>query len=304
MNKTVKSVIAGVLAGLVTVCSIPVIADTLEALKNSVNISLNGEEVASVDENYTLQNGAKVPYSILYEGTTYLPVRKISELLNIGIGWDNDTRTVLIETKATGGSQGAFDPWYGAPDFGELHGIKELDQTTTVRSTTHWYEIKNIKDGFEASYIEELEALGYKRVDEGDVKPKFKVYAKDNVEVWLDLGMYTKLVYGVTVVDTTRPIAGRGYSYNGLNEDIPSFASAFGFSSTSIGGINYYDGDWHLWAHLPDYFQLLESEGFRISNVGKGFYGKIFTLKKDRSTVVIKFDGTEYSNIPAITIDY
>ena len=116
--------------------------------------------------------------------------------------------------------------------------------------------------------------------------------------------MYTKLVYGVTVVDTTRPIVGRTYSYNGSNEDIPSFASAFGFTSTSIGGVNYYDGDWHLWAYLPDYFQLLDSEGFKISTVGKGFYGKMFTLKKDRSTVVIKFDGTSNSNIPVVTIDY
>ncbi len=303
MNNTVKSIISGVLAGLITVVSLPVIADTLEALKNSVNISLNGEEIASVDENYTLQNGAKVPYSILYEGTTYLPVRKISELLNVGIGWDNDTRTVLIETKEDTKSTG-FDSWYNVPDFGKLLGIKELDQTTTVRSTTHWYDIKNIEEDFEASYIEELEALGYKRIEDGNVKPKFKVYAKDNVEVWLDLGMYTKLVYGVTVVDTTRPIVGRTYSYNGSNDDIPSFASAFGFSSTLNGGISYYDGDWHLWAHLPDYFQLLESEGFRISSVGKSFYGKTFTLKKDRSTVVIKFDGSEYSNIPAITIDY
>ena len=303
MNKTIKSIITGILAGLITVCAVPAIADSIEALKNSVNISLNGEDIASIDENYILQNGAKVPYSILYEGTTYLPVRKLSELINVEIGWDNDTRTVLINTKEDT-SNIEFDSWYGVPDFGEVNGIKELDQTTTVRSTTHWYEIKNIKDNFESDYIEELEALGFKRVVTGSVKPKFRVYSKGKIEVWLDLGMYTKLVYGVTVVDTTRPIVGRTYSYNGSNEDIPSFASAFGFTSTSIGGVNYYDGDWHLWAYLPDYFQLLDSEGFKISTVGKGFYGKMFTLKKDRSTVVIKFDGTSNSNIPVVTIDY
>lgn len=298
-KNTVKGIIAGTLAGALIVCSLPVIAKSIDVVMNSVNIKLNGDWVAAQDENYVLQNGTKVPYSILYEGTTYLPIRKVSELLGIDIDWDNDTRTVLIEDKNGGG---AYDSWYGAPDFGEFYGIKELAQSPKIGSTTHWYEVGDVKSSTE--YVEHLEELGYKKVTNGDIRPRFKVYRKGNIEVWMDLGMYTKLVYGVTVMDTTRPISGRDYTYFGTNEDIPNFASAFGYDAKNVGGIHYSIGEWNLWACLPDYFALLDQEGFEITNVNSGYYGKGYTLKKGRSVVSIKFDGTEYSNLPAISIDY
>ena len=298
-NTTLKGIFAGILAGAVTVSSVPVIAKNIEALMNSVNIRLNDREVATIDQSYELQNGSKVPYSILYEGTTYLPVRKISELLDVEIDWDNDTRTVLIDKTQ---ESGAYDPWGGAPDFGKTYGIKEIAQVPTIYSTTHWYDVKDVDD--ESLYVEELEKYGFERVEEGGVKPRFKVYKRDNTEIWLDLGMYTKLVYSVTVVDTTRPVTGREFSYSGKNEDIPNFASAFGFISKSIDGLQCTIGEWDMWSYLPDYFTLLENEGFKVSSVDRSFYGKSFTLKKDRSVVVVKFDGTEMSNIPAVTIDY
>lgn len=297
-KNTIKSVVAGTLAGAIAVCTLPVIAKNIEAVMNSVNISVDGEVVAKTEENYVLQNGTKVPYSILYEGTTYLPIRKVSELLDVEIDWDNDTRTVLVETSGKGGE---YDSWYGAPDFGEFYGIKEVAQVPTIRSTTHWYDVKNVSDADD--YIELLEKEGFEKVEDGKVKPKFKVYAKDNIEVWLDLGMYTKLVYGVTVMDTSRPLVGREMIYCGDKENIPDFGAIFGHFERNVEGISYYVGDWYLWSSLPDYFSLLEDEGFTITSVNKSFYGKGFTLKKERSTFMIRFDGSEFSNIPAITID-
>ncbi len=297
-KNTLKGIVAATLAGVITVCSIPAIAQGIEALMNSVNIKLDGVKVASVDESYVLQNGTSVPYSILYEGTTYMPIRKVSELLDINIGWDNDTRTVLVETGKTAG----YDSWYGAPDFGEFYDIKELAQSPKIRSTTHWYRVEEV--GEVTEYTEYLEELGYEKVTESDVRSKFKVYKKGNIEVWMDLGMYTQLVYGVTVVDTTRPIVGRDYTYDGLQEDIPNFGSAFGYDPLIIGGIDYYTEDWHLWACLPDYFALLEQEGFKITSSNNSYYGKIVTLKKDRTSIVVRFNGTELSNLPAISIQY
>ncbi len=289
-----KNVLTGVLAGALIVTTAPVIADGIEAALNSVNISLNGDVVAESGQSYTLQNGTSVPFSILYEGTTYLPVRKISEMLEIDIGWDNDTRTVLIND--------SYDSWGGAPDFGEFYSINEIDTTTTVRSTTHWYNAEDVGDT--ANYIAELEDAGFKRVEDGAVKAKFKVYKKGSTEVWLDTGMYAKLVYGITVADATRPVAGRAYEYIGSKEDIPSFSSAYGFVPTLKNGAYYHDGDWHLWAHIPDYLTLLEEEGFSISAVKNGFYGKYFTLKKDKTTITLKFDSSGNSTIPAFVVDY
>lgn len=302
MSKNVfKGIVAGILAGAVTVCSVPVIAKNIEAVMNSVNIKLNGELIASVDENYVLQNGSKVPYSILYEGTTYLPIRKLSEILDIDIDWDNDTRTVLVGSESAS-SSGTYDSWYGAPDFGKFYNIREINTTPTVYSVTHWYEVDKV--GSTTEYVDELEACGFEKVTDGDVKPRFKVYKKDNIEVWLDLGLYTKLVYGVTVIDTTRPITGREITYSGNREDIPNFTSVFGYNSYSSDGYYYIDGEFDMWACIPDYLTLLEQEGFKVSSLDKSFYGKSVTLKKDRSTVFIKFDGSPKSSIPALVIDY
>ncbi len=304
-KKTLKGILAGTLAGVITVCSVPVIAEGIEAVINSVNIKLDGENVAKINENYTLQNGTKVPFSILYEGTTYLPIRKISELLDVGIDWDNDTRTVVIESNPTAVSASEnYDAWYGVPDFGAVSGIKELDNTATVHSTTHWYEVNDVKDEAVDTYVAKLEQLGFERVTTGGIKPKFKVYKKGNIEVWMDLGMYKKLVYGVTVMDVTRPLCSREYEYSGTREDIPNFGSAFGYSSKVVDGKHYIIGEWDMWACLPDYLCILEEEGFKITDSDSGYYGKSLTIKKDRSTLSLKFDGSEFSNIPAVVFDY
>lgn len=305
-KSTFKGITAGILAGAVTVCSIPAIAKSIDAVMNSVNIRLDGEKVASIDESYELQNGAKVPYSILYEGTTYLPIRKVSELLDISIDWENESRTVLIESgkndEDTAKNTDTYDSWYGVPDFGEFYGIKEFTQSPNIRSTTHWYDIKSVSKV--TGYTDLLEEEGYERVTDSGVKSKFKVYKKGNIEVWMDVGMYTKLAYGVTVVDTSRPITGRDYGYSGSNEEIPNFASAFGYEPKIVGGRHCHLGDFHLWSCIPDYLSLLEQEGFSVINSDSSFYGKNITLRKNRSTVLIYFDGTEYSDIPAFIIDY
>lgn len=294
ITKLLKKILTVSVAGILVIATAPVIADGIEAALNSVSISLNGDIVAESGESYTLRNGTEVPYSILYEGTTYLPVRKLSELLGIEIGWDNDTRTVEIYD--------TFDSWYGAPDFGETYSIKEIDTTTTVHSVTHWYSSEDV--GETDKYIQVLENAGFTKVVDGTIKPKFKVYKKGSTEVWLDLGMYSKLVYGVTVADTTRPVCGRSYSYLGSKEDIPNFSSAFGFYATMKNGDFYFEGDWNLWAHIPNYLALLEEEGFSLSSIKTGYYGKYYTLKKDKTTITLKFDSTGNSTIPAFVVAY
>ena len=68
---------------------------------STVDVLLHGNKVGQKGENYPLGNGVSVPFSLSYVdekggSTTYLPVRKVSELLNIPIGWDGATGSVLL----------------------------------------------------------------------------------------------------------------------------------------------------------------------------------------------------------------
>ncbi len=91
MKNKFTGIIIGILIGALTMGS--VIYANPELLFNSVNIEVNGSKVAEKNQNYTLSDGTEVPFSIVYNGTTYLPFRKLGELMNKEIGWDAETET-------------------------------------------------------------------------------------------------------------------------------------------------------------------------------------------------------------------
>ncbi|MCL1806368.1 MAG: copper amine oxidase N-terminal domain-containing protein [Oscillospiraceae bacterium] len=95
-----KGFIIGVLiATLVFGVALPALGVNLDVLLNFANIKLNGEVVAKEGENFTLYNGDEVPYSIIYKGTTYVPLANFGRIMGKDVGWDNDTKTVLISDK-------------------------------------------------------------------------------------------------------------------------------------------------------------------------------------------------------------
>lgn len=55
---------------------------TITVYFNSVNLNVNGEDV------YT--------DNILYNGTTYIPLRKASEILGCKVGWNEKTNTATL----------------------------------------------------------------------------------------------------------------------------------------------------------------------------------------------------------------
>ena len=74
-------------------------ADTLETISAYLNygitVKYNGEAQELIDAD-----GNKV-YPITYNGTTYLPVRAISNILGVEVNWDGKTKTVLLEGSRT-----------------------------------------------------------------------------------------------------------------------------------------------------------------------------------------------------------
>lgn len=73
---------AGVVAG-------PAVQDITASLANDIKITLDGEAWTPMD------NGNPMA-PIIYNGRTYLPVRAIAEALDINVGWDEATRTVIL----------------------------------------------------------------------------------------------------------------------------------------------------------------------------------------------------------------
>lgn len=69
---------------------------TISASLNSVNIEVNGVRQAAVGESYTLANGKDTAKTIVYNETTYVPIRYFGELMDVAIGWNQDTSSVTI----------------------------------------------------------------------------------------------------------------------------------------------------------------------------------------------------------------
>ena len=101
--KDLKCICIGLVIGIIITSTTPVIADSIQqkidVIINNVNIKINDETLANKNDNYTLANGQKIPYSILYKGTTYLPMRVVAESVGKDVSWDNATSTASINDK-------------------------------------------------------------------------------------------------------------------------------------------------------------------------------------------------------------
>lgn len=100
MKERRKGFIAGVLAstifmGLVGTAAATVGSRTLTADYNNIKISVNGSTITPTDANGNVVE----PFAI--NGTTYLPVRAVSNALGISVDWNGNTNTVLL-SKADG----------------------------------------------------------------------------------------------------------------------------------------------------------------------------------------------------------
>ena len=69
-------------------------ADTVKTITASLNYGITIKYNGNVQEMKDA-NGNRV-YPISYEGTTYLPVRAVANLLGIEVNWDGPTQTVWL----------------------------------------------------------------------------------------------------------------------------------------------------------------------------------------------------------------
>ena len=102
MKKRLPSFLAGAATALtLTVLTATALATSGQVSFNFAGVALDGETKITAGSDITAPNGQRVPGSILYVDeaggkTNYLPVRAISELLGVEVGYDSATRTVLL----------------------------------------------------------------------------------------------------------------------------------------------------------------------------------------------------------------
>jgi hypothetical protein len=101
--KSYKSFVIGFLVACVLCTTTFVYADevvkSIDVVLNSINICVNNKKVAEIGESYSLNNEGIVPFSIMYKGTTYVPIRKVSQLLEKEVVWNKETKTAHINDK-------------------------------------------------------------------------------------------------------------------------------------------------------------------------------------------------------------
>ena len=72
-------------------------------LASDVTVRYNHNEQAFKDAEGT------TVYPIIYNGTTYLPIRAVSEMLGLQVAWEDETRTVLLSNRMPGDPERLID---------------------------------------------------------------------------------------------------------------------------------------------------------------------------------------------------
>lgn len=101
-KKSLVSFLSGIITTLLMIsCLTTALAASGKVSYNFANVALNGETKITAGADIIAANGQKVPGTILFTDdaggkTNYLPIRAVSELLGVEIGYDSTTKTVLL----------------------------------------------------------------------------------------------------------------------------------------------------------------------------------------------------------------
>ncbi|QGQ99265.1 hypothetical protein EHS13_32585 [Paenibacillus psychroresistens] len=129
---------AGVKAG-------PIIEDVKAYINHDMKMTLNGKEWVAKDPDGITLN------PIIYNGSTYLPLRTMGALTGLGIDWDSKSKTILMTTKAEAAVSG--EPYKDAIDYGiveyplkafEIYSTSLFDPTEVIPKANNFtYEFTN-----------------------------------------------------------------------------------------------------------------------------------------------------------------
>ncbi len=203
MRKSILSFVCGALVTTTLFAGYPALAAGLEATINAVRIKVGDQVVAEVGESFS-PGGVSVPTSISYKGTTYLPIRKISETLKRPIEYDASTKTISI-SHASGPYRiyPEFSNVIGVPDFGDLTGLPIENKMATDNGFAYLYDLSNTIGKYEMEYANLYYVLGWEFLgtdynDDGEMNYYF------TLPVNREEGRYINAIFGDIIMNDGR----------------------------------------------------------------------------------------------------
>lgn len=130
MKKTIKGYLLGFLSAAVLIGGISNAATLYDVVTNGIKIVVDGQTINPKDAN-----GNSVE-PIIYNGTTYLPVRAVADALGKAVYWDGPNYTVYL------GSMGG----------GLEYPTKELDADDDIGSSGFWVNSSKLTDNYRNNY--------------------------------------------------------------------------------------------------------------------------------------------------------
>jgi len=184
MKKQLQGFIIGVIitAMILTSTSFAeTIKQTIEVVFNSINITVNGEKVEADN--------------ILYNGTTYVPLRAVAEMLEKEVGWDQETRTVSINDKVETNIAKVIRVVDGDTLEVEFNGKTEKVRLIGVDTpeSVHPDVSKNVPEGKTASEFTKSKLEGKEIELEFDVQERDQ-YGRLLAYVWYNGEMFNKVL--------------------------------------------------------------------------------------------------------------
>lgn len=184
---------------------------TLAADYTDIKIQLDGQQITPTDAN-----GIPVePFAI--NGTTYLPVRAVSNALSLGVEWDGTTNTVILSSPKTPELPYEIHDCYtdfSVPTFENVIGydaLIDVYQLSTGDSVLYTYNPAyfdySITDNYLTAYMKLLEYYGFER--DQSKEEGMNVYYKNPISgmiVTLKWDDTTDLVY-VLIMSIQNPPA-------------------------------------------------------------------------------------------------
>lgn len=182
MKKQLQGFIIGVIitAMILTSTSFAeTIKQTIEVVFNSINITVNGEKVEADN--------------ILYNGTTYVPLRAVAEMLGKEVGWDQETKTASINDKAEKNIATVVRVVDGDTIVVNLNGVEERVRLIGVDTpeSVHPDVSKNVEAGKIASEFTKSKLEGKEVELEFDVQQRDQ-YGRLLAYVYLDGVMFNR----------------------------------------------------------------------------------------------------------------
>jgi len=210
---------------------------------SKVNILFNGNQIAKKGENITLPNGASAPSSITYTDekggdTTYLPVRKLSEMLGVPVDYSGATQSVLVGKAASN----VYDGGTGTPLKGGSVTVE-----TKKDGAIYYYTLKN-GSGMEVILVNRGATIWSVLVPDKDGKMADVVLDRTDPE--------KNGVFGTTTGRNANRIANAAFKIDGVpyqlvaNNGPNNLHSNTGNRTPGLSG-RYFEGEVKQYSNVP-----------------------------------------------------